>query len=78
MEFCALNCTFLWIGREEVWCAKPKFGCALRSFFLTLTCRDAKETPQDPRAGKLWIDLGEDGKLNFNYLENRATFPTMV
>ena len=49
--FCALKGAFLWIGGEEVWCAEQPHGCALKSFFFTLTCRDAKETSQDPRAG---------------------------
>ena len=41
------------VDRErKVWCAKPWSVRALRSFFLTLTCRDAKETPRDPCAGK--------------------------
>jgi hypothetical protein len=49
----------LWIGAEKVWCAEPWSVCTLRSFFFTLISRNAKETPQDPRAGKLWEDLGE-------------------
>ena len=70
------NLLLMW--SEKALHAQSRLDYDLRSFVLTLIYRNAKETPPDPRAVKLCLGLGEDGKLIFNRLENRAEFQLMV